>query len=287
MIHDENELDLEKEQVKAVYQKKVSAKQRLLRCLECELEKCLGWELVEKEGILLQANLYRVSKGQKTIEVEDFEDGSKRVLELEGSSKEEALSKVFKKAKKLKRGIDPLKRKIEVGKQEIEKLEEQLRVIDQALSIKELRPFKKETVLKKDVVTKEEKKKLPYKEYLSSSGYRILVGKSKKDNDALTFKVGTAHDVWMHTSDFPGSHVIIKAKKNVEVDAATIEEAAFLAIDASQAKDKSMADVVITRQKHLKRVKGKPGQVMVGEKKVRRVVVDKGRLLEILERKVR
>jgi predicted ribosome quality control (RQC) complex YloA/Tae2 family protein len=91
-------------------------------------------------------------------------------------------------------------------------------------------------------------------------------------------------DFWLHANDFPGSHVLIRAKRNDEPDANTIEEAALLAIDASGAKEQKAADVVITRQKYLKRVKGHPGQVLVSQKKVRRFIMDQGKLSAIKQR---
>lgn len=273
----------EKNRIKEEFVKKLKNKQYLLKVLEINLEECRTWKSVEKEGLLLQANLYRVDPLQKTIEVEDFENGSKITLFLEGSTKEDILSRFFKKARRLKRGEKSVQKKIEDVKKEIEFFDAELLKIDNALNIKDLRPFKSEKILKPKSRVQ---KKIPYREYASHSGYRILVGKSKKDNDALTFKVGSPHDVWLHANDYPGSHVIIKAKRNEEPDPMTVEEAALLAIESSGAKDKPMADVAVARQKNLKRIKGRPGQVMVSQKKVKRVINDRLKLQAVKERKI-
>ena len=41
---------------------------------------------------------------------------------------------------------------------------------------------------------------------------KILVGKNNKQNDHLTLKVASNEDIWMHTKNIPGSHVIIKTE---------------------------------------------------------------------------
>lgn len=261
----------------------IEKQRRTYNHLKQKLLECQEWKSAEKEGLLLQANLYKVSKGQKEVVVEDWDDGSQKTLILEGRTLEESLKRIFSKAKRLKRGQDSVKIRILEIEKRLENLQRELLAIESAEGIKELLPF----LRKKSVIpSKEEKKKLPYREYRSTTGYRILVGKSQKDNDELTFRVGTPHDIWLHANDFPGSHVIIKLKGREEPDNQTIEEAALLAINASGAKDKPEADVVIARQKHLKRFKGRPGQVMVGVKSVRRIVVDKEKLALILKAKI-
>ena len=46
--------------------------------------------------------------------------------------------------------------------------------------------------------------------YVSSDGYEILVGRTSRDNDSLTFKVAKPNDLWLHAGDYPGSHVIVR-----------------------------------------------------------------------------
>ena len=64
--------------------------------------------------------------------------------------------------------------------------------------------------------------------YISSDGYEILVGKSNLQNDELTLRVADPTDLWMHTKDIPGSHVIIRTNGQSEVPVPTMEEAANL-----------------------------------------------------------
>ena len=268
----------EKNRLKNEYLDKVAKQRRTLNHLKDKLLECSTWQQVEKEGRLLQSNFYKVEKGQKEVTVEDWEDGSQKTLHLEGKTREECLKRYFAKAKRLKRGLESIKQRVEEIEQRLETLQKQHSLIDAAQRPHDLLSFQKKQL------TKEDKRKLPYREYCSTTGYRILVGKSQKNNDELSFSIATPHDIWLHTSDFAGAHVIIKHKGRQYPDDHTIEEAALLAIDSSQAKDKPMADVVITRQKYLKRVKGKPGQVMISEKSIKTFITDFEKLSELKKR---
>ncbi|MCA1564504.1 MAG: NFACT family protein [Acidobacteria bacterium] len=99
--------------------------------------------------------------------------------------------------------------------------------------------------------------------YRSSDGYEILVGRAAKDNDQLTFKVGRAHDLWLHAADYPGSHVIVRnPARGADVPHRTIIEAAQLAAHFSQAKRDAKVSVHYTPRKFLSKPKGAaPGLV--------------------------
>lgn len=92
--------------------------------------------------------------------------------------------------------------------------------------------------------------------YRSSDGYEILVGRASRDNDNLTFRVARPQDLWLHSADYPGSHVIIRNPTRADVPHRTIIEAAQLAAAFSQAKRDSRVDVHYTQRKYLSKPKG-------------------------------
>ena len=99
--------------------------------------------------------------------------------------------------------------------------------------------------------------------YVSSDGYDIFVGKSNLQNDELTLRMAEPTDIWMHTKDIPGSHVIIRTGGKSELPEATMEEAANLAAFYSKAKNSSMVPVDYTQRKNIKKPNGaKPGMVI-------------------------
>lgn len=102
------------------------------------------------------------------------------------------------------------------------------------------------------------------KVYRSSTGRPILVGKNNRQNDWLTLKKGRPQDLWLHTKNIPGSHVLIPLKDGEEFpDDATLEEAAALAIHFSQARGSTLVPVDYTHVRNIKKPNAaKPGMVI-------------------------
>lgn len=102
------------------------------------------------------------------------------------------------------------------------------------------------------------------KVYLSSANRPILVGKNNRQNDWLTLKKGRPQDLWLHTKNIPGSHVLIPLEDGEEFpDDATLEEAAALAIHFSQAKGSTLVPVDYTHVRNIKKPNAaKPGMVI-------------------------
>lgn len=90
--------------------------------------------------------------------------------------------------------------------------------------------------------------------FKSKNGFEILVGKNAKENSYLTHSVANEDDLFFHVSDFPGSHVILRASNPANED---IQEAAQLAVHFSQAK-KKIVKVDYTQVKNTSRPKGSP-----------------------------
>jgi predicted ribosome quality control (RQC) complex YloA/Tae2 family protein len=95
--------------------------------------------------------------------------------------------------------------------------------------------------------------------YRSCDGYEILVGKGGDENDRLTFRIASPEDWWLHASEAAGAHVIVRARRPGErPPAGTLQEAAELAAFYSKAKGAGRADVMLTRRKYVRRIRGAP-----------------------------
>jgi predicted ribosome quality control (RQC) complex YloA/Tae2 family protein len=115
--------------------------------------------------------------------------------------------------------------------------------------------------------------------YRSSDGYEVVVGRSARDNDQLTFKVARPNDLWLHAGDYPGSHVIVRNSKREEVPHRTIIEAAQLAAKFSQASKDSKVTVHFTPRKFISKPKGAaPGLVRMSS--FRSITVEPGEVME-------
>ncbi len=91
----------------------------------------------------------------------------------------------------------------------------------------------------------------------STDGWTILVGRSGPDNDRLTFKIAAPDDIWLHAAGVHGAHVVIRnPDRRATVPAATLAEAARLALWFSDARSEAAADVHWTRRKNVRRARG-------------------------------
>jgi predicted ribosome quality control (RQC) complex YloA/Tae2 family protein len=104
----------------------------------------------------------------------------------------------------------------------------------------------------------------------SKDGLLILVGRNSHQNEEVTFRQATPHDLWLHVRGAPGAHVIVKTGGQ-EVPEATLRQAAQLAAYYSQARGSTHVAVDYTEQRYVRRIKGAgPGLVTyTGEKTIR------------------
>ena len=124
--------------------------------------------------------------------------------------------------------------------------------------------------------------RVPYRKFTSASGAPILVGRSARDNDALTFRVGRGNDLWLHARSVQGAHVIVPGAGE-SPDAGTLGDAALLAAHFSSARGQDGVEVAWTRCKYVRKPKGaRPGSVLVTQEKALRVRLEEDRLRSLL-----
>ncbi|RYD04629.1 hypothetical protein N752_14755 [Desulforamulus aquiferis] len=89
------------------------------------------------------------------------------------------------------------------------------------------------------------------------------MGKNNKQNDYLTLRLARDEDIWLHTKDIPGSHVIIRCQANPDVPDQTLLEAASLAAWFSKARQSGKVPVDYTQRRNVRKPRGaKPGMVI-------------------------
>ena len=134
-------------------------------------------------------------------------------------------------------------------------------------------------VLKKKAKRKGAKdtKSTPLK-FVSSDGFEIFVGKNNKQNDELTFRFAMPDDIWLHTKNIPGSHVILRRGGKTPTDTA-ITEAAEIAAFYSKSRNGSNVSVDYAERKNVKKPGGaKPGFVIYDFYKTAHVTPREGRV---------
>ena len=116
--------------------------------------------------------------------------------------------------------------------------------------------------------------------YRSSDGYEVVVGRGARENDELTFRVARSYDTWMHAADYPGSHVVVRARaKDEPIPHRTLVEAARLAAHFSQARQDAKVAVNYTQRKFVSKPRGAaPGLVYLSS--FRTLLVEPGEEIE-------
>jgi predicted ribosome quality control (RQC) complex YloA/Tae2 family protein len=235
--------------------------------LEKTLKDAENADTYQLYGELLTANLYAVDRGMKEIEVVNYydENGGTVKIHLDTrKSPSENAQQYFSKYTKAKTAVRIVQEQIKKAKEEIVYLEQLLQQLDSA-SPKDILEIREELAEEGYIKAKHDKKKKKNNEkpqlesYTSSDGATILVGKNNKQNDYLTNKLAGKEEIWLHTKDIPGSHVVIRSKNPSDE---TIKEAAVLAAYFSKARESSSVPVDYTTVKNVKKPNGaKPGFV--------------------------
>jgi predicted ribosome quality control (RQC) complex YloA/Tae2 family protein len=243
---------------------------RLLKRLDSDIEEASGYERYRQYADLLKINLSRLKRGMTKIEVQDLFEGESTVTIIldPKSNGPENIENYSKRYRKGKEGLEILKRRKDNIEQETQSIEEALRHFennfDEAQNVyPELMPTAAESAPTADVVAR------PYKEYQTSTGLTILVGKSGGNNDRTTFEYAKPYELWFHASQCPGSHVVMKfPHKNFVPSRPEIEETASAAAYFSKARGSAKVPVSYTQKKYVRKPrKAKPGLVTIEREK--------------------
>lgn len=235
-----------------------------------ELQKSVDREKLRINGDLLQANLYRISKGAMFAEVENFYEENSPIIRIvldPSISPAQNAQKFYKQYAKAKTAQKMLEVQIEKAKSELSYMMSVQDFLSRAESDKELSQIRLELMEQgyiKDHTKGKQKapKALPPLEFESSDGFKILVGRNNKQNDVLTLKTASRFDYWFHTKNIHGSHTIVVTDGKEITDNAVIEAAQICAYH-SKAKDSAQVPVDYTLVKNVSKPSGsKPGMVI-------------------------
>lgn len=217
-------------------------------------------------GELLTAYLHELHKGQTEVTLANFYDDDRPVtIALNSrSTPSQNAQKYFSKYQKLKNAIIFVTEQIRLTNEEIAYLDSVSTQLELATP-KDIAEIKEELIqqgyLKKKTKKKQKRQKASAPDkYVSSDGDSILVGKNNLQNDQLTLKTARKSDIWLHTKNIPGSHVIIQSNDPSET---TILEAANIAAYFSKSQLSASVPVDVVEVKKIRKPNGaKPGFVI-------------------------
>jgi len=246
--------------------KQLLKKQRLLEELKASEES----DIYRIKGELLNANIHLIKPGSKKIKLVSFYDGNEIEISLdERLSAAKNAQNYFKKYSKLKSGAKEKRVQLADCEKIIDYLNSVQGLIAGASTHEELELIRGELASEgfvrirkaKDRKTVKASKPKP-RRFKTERGYELVVGRSNIENDYITFKIGGKTDLWFHTKDIPGSHVVLFTNGD-EPDAETIYEAASIAAYYSKGKDSENVPVDYVPLRYVKKPSGaKPGMVV-------------------------
>ncbi len=225
-------------------------------------------------GELLTANIHMVRPGARKVTVTNYYDGSEIDIPLDEKIGAAAnAQKYFKKYSKARTAIHEKRAQLEDNDRDITYLESVIQNIEAADSVPLLESIRDELeqtgYVRRRAKASQRKRKAARPEpirYTLSDGTPVLVGRNNNENDYLTIKLAAKTDVWLHTKDIPGSHVIVQLRDGRSVNdlpAELIYEAASIAAYHSKAGSGSNVPVDYVPVRYVKKPNGaKPGMVI-------------------------
>ena len=257
--------------------------QRKLAAQAEELRRTERLEDIRRQAELLQANLYRVRRGDRVLECENYyeEDLPLVTIPLDPTrTPQENLNTRFREYRKLKGAKEHLTQLITDGEKQLEYLNSVLDELSRAGSTRELDEIRSE--LESTGWLKAQRSRNPKKRsaaktmapmrFESPDGMEILVGRNNLQNDELTTRQARRTDYWFHVQQLHGSHVILCCE-GLEPSPESIRAAAELAAYYSQARDSGRTAVDYTMVLNVKKPSGSlPGKVIY--RNYRTMIVD-------------
>lgn len=248
-----------------------------LNSINTKLKDCEERDKYRLYGELITSNLYKLTNTHTDyIELENYYDNNNLIkIPLDKKYSPNINAKhYFKKYNKLKNALQIVSVQKAETENELNYIDSIIFEIELTSSTKEIQEILdeiSENLIKKKVSqkkknTKNTKKKKQEKQYsplhFNIDNFDVYVGKNNKENDWLTFTFANKNDIWLHTKDIQGSHVILKnSGQNVSDD--TLVKCAKLAVEHSKAKFSSNVPVDYCKVQYVKKPNSaKPGMVI-------------------------
>lgn len=245
--------------------KKVKKNMRILSLLEDEALEKQDFIKYKEQGDILAASIYTLKRGMTSLTTYDFYNKEISIPLDPQITPQENLEKLYKKYNKLKRGMEANKRRFIEINEELNYLNSIKLFIDNSSNTDNLKLIQEELISQGYIKLQQKKgnRKKQIKEIgygvLEFEGFKILYGRNNIENDNLTFKVASKEDIWLHSKNIPGSHVIIKAN---EITEEMLLKGAEVAAYFSKSSTGDKISVDYTKKRYINKPKGsKPGFV--------------------------
>ena len=245
------------------------------------LEQSQEAEAYRQKADLLMAYLQQWQPGWQSITLSDFETGKPIKIKLnpEKNAIQNAQS-LYKNHQKLKRAKDVVKPLLQEVQSEIDYIEQvkaslsQLETYYSPEDLDALEEIRDELIQQNYLSsnlpdrTKVDSDSKPHR-YKTPSGFELWVGRNNRQNDRLTFRRAGDYDLWFHTQEIPGSHLLLRLEPGAIPEEKDLQFSADFAAYYSQARQSDRVPVVYTEPKNVYKPKGaKPGMAIYKQERV-------------------
>ena len=190
---------------------------------EKELADCENGEKYKKLGDLITANMYMLKRGDKSVEVVDYDSWNEEKQDFEHviidldekltpASNAQRYYKLYNKSKTARVELD---KQLKIARADLEYVYSVFDALTKAETTADLTEIRDElyrsgyaSKMKGYAASKKEHRPAPI-EFRTTNGYKVLCGKNNYQNEYITHKVAEKHDYWFHAKNVPGSHVIL------------------------------------------------------------------------------
>jgi len=260
----------------APLRKLLSSRRRLLSTLEQQQKDAESYDAWRNEANVLAAYQSRIPPGASEVTLPNLYGSGVLTITLDPSvSIRDQIKKRFRRAAKLERSRTAVDKRIRTVAKEIERMERDLADAKNSDSLGGAvgrvdecrRRFGLDPTASKPERARSEPRQL--RRFDLDEEWFVLVGRSDRENDEITFRIAAPEDIWLHAQHVAGSHVVLKSRGSPgNPPDFILEAAARIAAHYSKARRASVVPVIYTQRKYVRKFKGsKPGQVVCEREK--------------------
>lgn len=233
-----------------------------------------------EQADLLMAHLQNWQPGMKAIELLDFTTSQPVTIPLNPEKNAvqnaQALYKRHQKLRRSRLAIEPLLAEVQAEIDYLEQVEVAIAQVEQyqtSADLASLEEIREELIQQKYLEDPQRqmvaRAEIPFRRYQTPSGYEVLVGRNNRQNDQLTFRQAGDYDLWFHTQEIPGSHVLLRLPPGAAAEETDLQFTADLAAYYSRARQSDRVPVVYTEPRHVYKPKGaKPGMAIYKQERI-------------------
>lgn len=230
---------------------------------------------------LLMAHLHEWRPGLKAIELADFETGEPVKISLDPEKNAvqnaQALYKRHQKLRRSRLALEPLLTEVQAEIHYLEQVQVAVLQVDTYTTpedLEALEEIREELIQQRYLDDPDQRYRgaaitTNFRRYHTPSGFEVLIGRNNHQNDQLTSRIATDYDLWFHSQEIPGSHVLLRLPAGAAPEDADLQFTADLAAFYSRATQSDQVPVVYTELRHVYKPKGaRPGTVIYKQERV-------------------